>query len=83
MCLAVPACIVSRSGDDAVVEIQGVARQASLALIPEAEVGDWVLLHAGFAIERLDESAARETMKLLEEVQAAAGAPVPPRPGTA
>lgn len=64
MCLAVPAQIVAREGDRATVDLEGVRREASLALLPEAALGDWVLLHAGFAISRMDEAEARETLAL-------------------
>jgi hydrogenase expression/formation protein HypC len=56
MCLAVPARIVSITGDLATIDLGGVSREASLSLTPEARVGDYVLLHAGFAIQTLDEA---------------------------
>ena len=68
MCLAVPARILSIEGTDAVVDMDGVQRAASLALTPEAKVGDYVLLHAGFAIHLIDEQLARETLELLERM---------------
>lgn len=57
----------------AVVEVGGVRREASLLLVPEASVGDWVIVHAGFAIQILDESAAKESLTLLSEAAALAG----------
>jgi len=71
MCLAVPSKIVSIKDDMAEVEIGGVIRETSLQLVPEARVGDYVLLHAGFAIQVLDEDEARETLKLLESMDEA------------
>ena len=68
MCLAVPALIKSINGYLAEVELGGVTRQASLQLTPEARVGDYVLLHTGYAINVIDEEEARETLKLLEEI---------------
>jgi hydrogenase expression/formation protein HypC len=68
VCLAVPARILSIEGTDAVVDMDGVQRAASLALTPEAKVGDYVLLHAGFAIHLIDEQLARETLELLERM---------------
>ena len=68
MCLAVPAVIKSINGHLAEVELGGVTRQASLQLTPEAKVGDYVLLHTGYAINVIDEEEARETLKLLEEI---------------
>ena len=55
----------------AVVELGGVTRRASLMLVPETRVGDYVLLHAGFAIQRLDEEEAQETLRLFAEIAAA------------
>jgi len=72
MCLAVPTRIVHIEGDLAEAEIGGVARTVSLAFVPEARVGDYVLIHAGFAISVLDEESARESLCLLEEIGAPA-----------
>lgn len=74
MCLAVPGKIVevSRTDDDAAmgrigtVDFQGSRIEASLAMVPEAAEGDWVLVHAGFALAVLDEKEARETWEALE-----------------
>jgi len=68
MCLAVPALVKSIDGDQAEVELGGVARRASLMLTPEAQVGDYVLLHAGYAINVLDEAEAEETLNMLREM---------------
>jgi hydrogenase expression/formation protein HypC len=68
MCLAVPVEIVSIDGDEAETEIGGVRRRVSIAFTPEAKVGDYVLLHTGYAIGVIDEAEAEETMKLLEEI---------------
>ena len=68
MCLAVPALIRSIDGYLAEVEIGGLTRQASLQLTPEAKVGDYVLLHTGYAISIIDQEEAGETLKLLEEI---------------
>jgi hydrogenase expression/formation protein HypC len=54
MCLAVAAQVVSRAGNDAVVNLQGNRLTVSVLLIPEVEPGDWVLVHAGFAIQHVD-----------------------------
>lgn len=70
MCIAVPAKIVSKDHRNAVIEVDGVRREASLALVPEASVDDWVIVHAGFAIQVLDEAAAMETLALLREAAA-------------
>jgi hydrogenase expression/formation protein HypC len=68
MCLAVPVRIASIDGDTAETEIGGVKRRVSIALTPEAKVGDYVLLHTGYAIGVIDEVEAEETLKLLEEI---------------
>jgi len=71
MCLAIPARVIAIEDDMAVVELGGVTRRASLMLVPETKVGDYVLLHAGFAIQRLDEEEAQETLRLFAEMAAA------------
>ena len=72
MCLAVPLCVKRIEGTMAEVELGGVTRQVSLLLTPEAQVGDWVLVHTGFAISVLDENEARETLALFDEMEEAA-----------
>jgi hydrogenase expression/formation protein HypC len=74
MCLAIPALIRSIEGIEAEVEVGGISRRASIMLTPEARVGDYVLLHTGYAISVVDEAEAAETLKLLEEMVAAADA---------
>lgn len=66
MCLAVPAKIIEIDNQMATVEIGGSRREASLILLPEAARGDYVLLHAGFAISRVDEEEALETLRLFQ-----------------
>jgi hydrogenase expression/formation protein HypC len=73
MCLAIPALIKSIDGSEAEVEIGGISRKASLMLTPEARVGDYVLLHTGYAINVIDPAEAEETLSLLEQI-AEAGA---------
>jgi len=68
MCLAVPVKITSIEGDQADVDIGGVTRRVSIALTPEAEVGNYVLLHTGYAINVLNEEEAQETLSLLERL---------------
>ena len=68
MCLAVPGKIIEQSGEEATVDLQGNRLKVSTALTPEAVVGDWVLVHAGFAITQLDEAEARETWEYLRQV---------------
>jgi hydrogenase expression/formation protein HypC len=68
MCLAIPTLIRSIEGTTARAEVGGVERTISLALTPEAQVGDYVLVHTGFAIGVLDEEDAQETLRLLREL---------------
>jgi hydrogenase expression/formation protein HypC len=71
MCLAIPAQIVEVLDPEAGLakaEISGVRRAVSTALCPDAGVGDWVLIHVGFALETIDEEQARETLALLEQM---------------
>lgn len=75
MCLAVPGKIIEITdnpsgeaiGAAGTVDFQGSQIEVGLAFVPEAKVGDWVLVHAGFALNTLDEEEARETWKYLEE----------------
>ena len=68
MCLAVPCKIVSIEGDIATIEVAGVRREASLSLIDDATIGDYVIVHAGYAIHKIDETTAMESLKALNEV---------------
>ena len=69
MCIGVPMEVVSIDGSDIVAEIDGVRRVASLMILDdEVRVGDFVIVHAGFAISRLDEAEARETLALMREM---------------
>ena len=68
MCLAIPAKIMKIDGSLAMVSIEGVEYQASLQLIEDVSEGDYVMLHAGFAIEKVDPGEAEETLKLLNEI---------------
>ena len=68
MCLAMPAQIIEMKDDNMVeVNILGVTRDASIDLTPQAQVGDYVLIHAGFAIEVVDPQYAEETLELVRQ----------------
>ena len=69
MCLAVPGKIVSIKDDTAEVDFGGVVRKANITMV-ETKVGDWVVVHAGFAIEIMDEEEAHRTLDLWNEVLA-------------
>ncbi|MCX9014036.1 MAG: HypC/HybG/HupF family hydrogenase formation chaperone [Candidatus Methanoperedens sp.] len=73
MCLAVPARIVSIDGDEAVLDYGGVTRKANLSMLSEANIGDYVLVHVGYAISKMDEAEALETLELWDEMLKAAG----------
>jgi len=71
MCLGIPVKIVSVGDDgEAEAEIGGVRRPVSLVFVPEVRAGDYVLMHVGYAIQRLDETAAQKTLELLAEAAA-------------
>ncbi|MFZ5929393.1 MAG: HypC/HybG/HupF family hydrogenase formation chaperone [Acidobacteriota bacterium] len=77
MCLAIPGEIVEITGADpltrmARVSFGGVIREASLAYVPEAKPGDYVLVHAGFALQTIDEEEARRTLELFGQMGGAA-----------
>ncbi|MGP1407551.1 HypC/HybG/HupF family hydrogenase formation chaperone [Selenomonas sp.] len=71
MCLAVPAKVLEITGSVARVAVGGVERDASLMLLPEAKLGDYVLVHAGFAMQIVEEKDAEETYALLAEMKGA------------
>ncbi len=68
MCLAIPARIVELDGDRAVVDAMGNRWKAKTTLLPEAKLGDLVLIHAGFAISLVDEEEAQKTWQLISEI---------------
>ncbi len=74
MCLAIPGKVTEIDGANMMriskVDFGGVTRDVSLAYLPDAEVGDYVIVHAGFAISQLDEEEAQETLRLLAELGA-------------
>ena len=74
MCLAIPGKIESVSGDDPLtrmgkINFGGILKEASLAYVPEAKVGDYVIVHVGFAISRLDEDEAHKIFDYLKEME--------------
>jgi hydrogenase expression/formation protein HypC len=68
MCLGVPMLVVDIEGETALCDIDGVRREANLMMVPGVAVGDFVLIHAGFAIEKLDQEDAEETIRLFREL---------------
>lgn len=70
MCLAIPALITEKKSDNlATAEILGITREVALDLTPQANVGDYVLVHAGFAIEVVDADYAKETIELVKQLE--------------
>ncbi len=72
MCLAIPSKITAIENEMADIDVDGVQRKASLLLLEDAQVNDYVIVHAGFAIKKIDEQAALETLALLKEAAALA-----------
>ena len=70
MCLAIPMRITATDGTSATIEADGLVQTTSLMLVPEARVGDFVLVHAGFAIAVLDSDDAVERLALFDEIVA-------------
>ena len=71
MCLAVPAEVIEISGADALVDLGGIRKRVSLMLLDDVAVGDFVIVHVGFALTRLDRDEAEESLALLREGLAA------------
>jgi len=70
MCLAIPAKVMLVNENSmAEVDIHGVTRTVSLSLTPDAEIGSWVLIHAGFAIQVVDEEFANESWELIKQIE--------------
>lgn len=70
MCLAVPGRIIEKTGALATIDVEGNRLRADISMVPEAEVGDYVMLHAGFAISKYTQAEAEETLALLREIKA-------------
>jgi hydrogenase expression/formation protein HypC len=67
MCLAIPMKVVEIEGNRGIVEYTGIKREVGLDLLEDVKVDDWVIIHTGFAISKLNEEEARETLSLLKE----------------
>jgi hydrogenase expression/formation protein HypC len=68
MCLGIPMKVLNIEGEKAIAEIGGIEKEISIALVDDLKVGDYVIVHAGFAIEKLDEKEALETLELIREI---------------
>lgn len=74
MCLAIPAQVVElREGDTAVVDLSGVKKEISLALVDDVAIGDYVIVHVGYALNKLDPEEAARTLALFAEIGALDG----------
>ncbi len=69
MCLAIPMKLIKVEGDKGIVELSGVKKEVSLYLLDNVKKGDYLIIHAGFAIQKLDEKEAQETLKIWEEIE--------------
>jgi len=68
MCLAIPAKIEEKDGDTGWVSVGEARVRVNLVMTPDAGLGDWILVHAGFAIQQVDEDEARETWQIVESL---------------
>ena len=71
MCLAVPGKLERKEGRYGLMDFGGVKRKIDITLLPDCEVGDYLIVHAGFAIERLEEEDALITLDIFKEIEAA------------
>ncbi len=67
MCIAIPSKIVKIENDLAIIDVDGAKKEASLLLLDDPKVGDYVIVHAGFAIHKIDEADAMESLRLMRE----------------
>jgi len=70
MCLAIPAKITKIENSMGTIDMEGIQREVSLLLLEDAKIGDYVIVHAGFAIHKIDEAEAKESLKVLRELVA-------------
>ena len=68
MCLAIPAKIIKIDDKMGTIDMEGTQREVSLLLLEDAKIGDYVIVHAGFAIHKIDEAEAKESLKVLREL---------------
>ena len=68
MCLAIPAKITEIKNSMGTIDMEGIQREVSLLLLEDAKIGDYVIVHAGFAIHKIDEAEAKESLKVLREL---------------
>ena len=69
MCLAIPMRVIEIKGQEAIAEIGGIKRKANIQLVENVKVGDYLIVHAGFGIEKLNEEDAKETIAMFQEME--------------
>lgn len=69
MCLAIPGKIISIDKTKAQVDFKGIKRQVDISLLPSPKIGEYVLVHVGFAIQKVDENTAKESYRLLDDIE--------------
>jgi hydrogenase expression/formation protein HypC len=87
MCLAIPGKILSVAGDEPLqrsgrVSFGGVVKEVNLAYVPDAAIGDYVIVHVGFALSKVDEEEARQTFEYLRQMGELEELPAPPDPAS-
>ena len=73
MCIGIPAEVISIDGNIGEISVGGAKRQVGLELVEGVQVGDYVIIHAGFAIQKINQAEAEETLRLLQEMAEAGG----------
>lgn len=69
MCLAIPMKVIKIEGESAIVESGGIEQRIGIQLVPDVQLNDYVIVHAGFAIQKMDEEFAQETLQLFDEMR--------------
>ena len=69
MCLAIPMKVIEIEGENALVESGGIEQRIGIQLVPDVQLNDYVIVHAGFAIQKMDEEFAQETLQLFDEMR--------------
>ena len=67
MCLAIPGKLIEKKEEIGIVDLGGVKKEISLSFLPEVKIGDWVLIHTGFALETISEEEAQKTLAIIRE----------------
>ncbi|MCF8110845.1 MAG: HypC/HybG/HupF family hydrogenase formation chaperone [Desulfobacteraceae bacterium] len=73
MCLAIPSRVIRTEGDHAVVDVDVIQRRVNIQMLSDVSAGDYIIVHAGYGLEKLDEQAAAETLSVLREALACGG----------